>query len=111
MEIFDLFDDKMDKLILSIYVTSSLNLLISFSMSTILSEPDIILDPLEIPAIPLPKNWMDYTLLAILHVIALVRIIILNAANLPNDKECDGLHLRVENDRLRLEIGLLQREN
>ncbi|MDR1140806.1 MAG: hypothetical protein LBL62_03870, partial [Planctomycetaceae bacterium] len=79
-------------------------------MSTILPEPDITLDPSEILEIPLPKNWTDYMLLAILHIIALVRIIILNAANLPNDKECDGLRLRVENDRLRSEIGLLQRE-
>jgi hypothetical protein len=40
----------------------------------------------------------------------LVRIIILNAANWPNDKECDGLRLRVENDRLRSKTRLLQRE-
>ncbi|MDR2439672.1 MAG: hypothetical protein LBE12_09940 [Planctomycetaceae bacterium] len=45
-------------------------------MNTILPEPDIILDPPEVPEIPLPKNWMDYTLFAILHVIALVRIVI-----------------------------------
>jgi hypothetical protein len=29
---------------------------------------------------------------------------------LTNDKKCDGLRLCVENDRLRSEIGLLQRE-
>jgi hypothetical protein len=37
-------------------------------MSTILPEPDIILNPPEVPEIPLPKNWADDTLLAILHV-------------------------------------------
>jgi hypothetical protein len=73
-------------------------------MSVILPDPNIILDPPEVPEIPLPKNWTDYTLLAILHVIALVRIVILNAANWPNDKECDGLRLRVENNRLCSEI-------
>jgi hypothetical protein len=57
------------------------NQIFSFPMSTILPEPDIVLDPPKIPEIPLPKNWTDYTLLAILHIIALVRIIILNAAN------------------------------
>ncbi|GHT19604.1 hypothetical protein FACS1894189_8500 [Planctomycetales bacterium] len=79
-------------------------------MNTILPEPDLILDPPELTEIPLPKGWTDYTLLAILHVIALARIIILNAANWPDDKECDGLRLRVENDRLRSEVRLLQRK-
>jgi hypothetical protein len=79
-------------------------------MNTILPEPDLILDPPKISEIPLPKAWTDYTLLAILHIIALARIVILNTANWPDDKECDGLCLRVENDRLRAEVGLLQRE-
>jgi hypothetical protein len=79
-------------------------------MNTILPEPEIILDPPEIPKIPLPKGWTDYTLLAILHIIALARIIVLNVANWPDDKECDGLRLRIENERLRSEILLLQRE-
>jgi hypothetical protein len=50
-------------------------------MNTILPEPNLILDPPEVPEIPLPKGWTDYTLLAILHVIALARIVLLNAAN------------------------------
>ncbi|GHT45297.1 hypothetical protein FACS189454_04540 [Planctomycetales bacterium] len=50
-------------------------------MNTILPEPDIILDPPKIPEIPLPRAWTDYTFLAILHIIALARIVILNAAN------------------------------
>ncbi|MDR3111013.1 MAG: DDE-type integrase/transposase/recombinase [Planctomycetaceae bacterium] len=79
-------------------------------MATILPETDIILAPPVIPHIPLPKGWTDYTLLAILHVIALARIVILNASNWGDGKECDGLRLRVENDRLRSEVGLLQRE-
>ena len=64
----------------------------------------------ELPAIPLPKGWSQYTLLAVLHVITLARIIVLNVANWPSDAECDGLKLRCENDRLRGEIDLLQRE-
>jgi hypothetical protein len=79
-------------------------------MNTILPEPNIILEPPEIPEVPSPKNWTGYTLLAILHVVALARIVILNAANWSDDKECDGLRLRVENDRFRSEIALLQRE-
>jgi hypothetical protein len=43
-------------------------------MSTILPDPDIILDPPEVPKIPLPKNWTDFTLLAIFHIIALVMV-------------------------------------
>jgi hypothetical protein len=76
MEIFDLFDDKMDKLIfvnLCSVIIESLDFI--SPMSTILPEPDIIIDPSEILEIPLPKNWTDYMLLAILHIIALVRII------------------------------------
>ncbi len=75
-----------------------------------LQEPDILLDPPELPEIPLPKGWSQYTLLAVLHVIALARIIVLNVAHWPGDRECDGLKLRCENDRLRGEIDLLQRE-
>ncbi|GHT46460.1 hypothetical protein FACS189454_07620 [Planctomycetales bacterium] len=56
------------------------------------------------------QGWTDYTLLAILHIIALARIVILNAASWSEDKECNGLRLRVENDLLRSEVGLLQRE-
>jgi hypothetical protein len=46
-------------------------------MSTILPEPNIVLEPSDIAEIPLPKGWTDYTLLAILHVIALARVVIL----------------------------------
>jgi hypothetical protein len=49
-------------------------------MNTILPEPHIILDPPDVPSIPLPKGWTDHTLLAILHVIALERIVILNVS-------------------------------
>jgi hypothetical protein len=48
---------------------------------------------------------MDYTFLIIFHVIALVRIVIINVINYPNNKEYDGVRLRVENDRLRSGIG------
>ncbi len=75
-----------------------------------LQEPDILLDPPKLPDIPLPKGWSQYTLLAVLHVIALARIIVLNVAHWPSDSECDGLKLRCENDRLRGEVDLLQRE-
>ena len=76
---------------------------------TLLQETDILLDLPELPDIPLPKGWSQYTLLAVLHVIALARIIVLNVANWP-DKECDGLRLRCENHRLRGEVDILQRE-
>jgi len=79
-------------------------------MPEILSDPDILLDPTPTPEIPLPKGWTELTLQAILHVITLARIVILNAANWPSDRECDGLRLRVENDRLRAEINLLKQE-
>ena len=77
---------------------------------SILPEPAILLDPTPTPEIPLPKGWTELTLQAILHVIALARIIILNVANWPHDRECDGLRLRVENDRLRAEVNLLKQE-
>ena len=73
-------------------------------------EDDIFLDPPEVPKIPLPAGWTNYTLMTVLHVIALARIIIMNAANWPDDKACDGLRLRCENDRLRSEVALLQKE-
>ena len=73
-------------------------------------RPDILFEPGETPEIPLPKGWTDLTLQAILYVIALARIAILNAGNWPNDRECDGLLLRVENARLRAEVNMLQRE-
>ena len=66
------------------------------------------LEPGDTPEIPLPKGWTSLTLQAILHVIALARIVILNAGNWP--KGCNELQLRVENDRLRSEINMLQRE-
>jgi len=75
-----------------------------------LPEPDILLDPTPTPEIPLPKGWSALTLQAILHTITLARIVILNAACWPNDKECDGLRLRVENDRLLAEVNLLKQE-
>ena len=78
-------------------------------MSKILPEPDLLLDPTPLPEISLPKGWTELTLQAVLHVIALARIVILNASNWPGS-ECDGLRLRVENDRLKSEIALLQRE-
>ena len=77
---------------------------------TLLQETDFLLGPPKLPEIPLPKGWSQYTLLAVLHVIALARIIVLNVVNWPSDSECDGLKLRCENDRLRGEIDLLQRE-
>jgi len=77
---------------------------------SVLPDLEINLEPDELPAIPLPKGWSELTLQAVLHVITLARIVILNAANWPSDKECDGLHLRVENDRLRAEVNLLKQE-
>ena len=79
-----------------------------FLMSEILPEPDILLDPTPTPEIPLPKGWSSLVLQAVLQTITLARIVILNAANWPNDRECDGLRLRVENDRLRAEVNLLK---
>ena len=77
---------------------------------SILSDPEIHLEPDDLPEIPLPKGWSSLVLQAVLHSITLARIVILNAANWPNDKECDGLRLRVENDRLRAEVNLLKQE-
>jgi transposase InsO family protein/DNA-binding transcriptional regulator YiaG len=79
-------------------------------MPEFLPETDILLDATPTPEIPLPKGWSKLTLQAVLHVITLARIVILNAANWPNDRECDGLRLRVENDRLRAEVNLLKQE-
>ena len=77
-------------------------------MNPIFPEPDINLEPGDTPEIPLPKGWTGVTLQAILHVIALARIVILNAGNWPTG--CNELQLRVENARLRAEINMLQRE-
>jgi len=79
-------------------------------MSEFLPEPDILLDPTPTPEIPLPKGWTSLVVQAVLQAIALARIVILNAANWPSDKECDGLRLRVENDRLRAEVIMLKQE-
>jgi len=67
-------------------------------------------EPGDPPEIPLPQGWPGLTLQAILHVMALARIVILHAGNWPGDRACDGLRLRVENDRLRAEVNMLQRE-
>lgn len=48
-------------------------------------EDDILLDPPEVPKIPLPAGWTNYTLITVLHVIALARIIIMNVANWPDE--------------------------
>jgi len=77
-------------------------------MEPIFPESDIQLEPGETPEIPLPKGWTSLTLQAILHIVALTRLIILNAGNWPEG--CDGLRLRAENDRLRAEVNMLQRE-
>ena len=70
-------------------------------------EPNLETSPL--PKIPLPQGWSDLVLLALLHTITLARMAIMNARNWP-DVECDGLRLRTENDRLKSEIALLERE-
>ena len=80
-----------------------------FSMS-VLSDPEIRLEPGDLPEIPLPKGWSELTLHAVLHVISLARIALLNAYIWPDGPECDGLRLRAENDRLKSEIALLQLE-
>jgi len=67
------------------------------------------LEPPPFLKIPLPKGWTALTLQTILHVVALARIVILNSGNWPG-RECDGLRLRAENDRLRAEVNMLQRE-
>ena len=71
-------------------------------------EPN--LEPESLPEIPLPKGWTKLVLLALLHVISLARIALLNARIWPDGPECDGLRLRAENDRLKSEIALLERE-
>ena len=70
-------------------------------------EPELELKPL--PKIPLPHGWSKVVLLALLHVTTLARLAIMNARNWP-DSECDGLRLRAENDRLKCEIAMLERE-
>jgi len=77
---------------------------------SVLPDLEINLEPDDLPTIPLPNGWSELTLQAVLHVITLARIVIINAANWPSDKECDGLRLRVENDRLRAEVNLLKHE-
>jgi len=71
-------------------------------------EPNLELKPL--PKIPLPQGWCDLTLIALLQVITLARLAILNARNWPDGSECDGLRLRADNDRLKTEVALLERE-
>jgi len=77
---------------------------------SVLSDPEIRLEPGDLPEIPLPKGWSELTLHAVLHVISLARIALLNAYIWPDGPECDGLRLRAENDRLKSEIALLQLE-
>ena len=77
---------------------------------SVLPDPEIRLELNDLPEIPLPKGWTELTLQAVLHVFALARIVLLNAGNWPDGPECDTLRLRVENDRLKSEIALLQRE-
>ena len=71
-------------------------------------EPQLEQQPLS--KIPLPQGWCDLTLLALLQVITLARLAILNARNWPYGSECDGLRLRAENDCLKTEVALLERE-
>ena len=70
-------------------------------------DPQLELQPL--PKIPLPQGWCDLTLIVLLQVVTLARLAILNARNWP-DAECDGLRLRADNDRLKCEVALLERE-
>ncbi len=46
---------------------------------SILSDPEIRLEPGDLPEIPLPKGWSELTLQAVLHVISLARIALLMA--------------------------------
>jgi len=71
-------------------------------------EPQLVQKPL--PKIPLPQGWSDMTLLALLHITTLARLAILNARQWPDGSECDGLRLRADNDRIKCEIALLERE-
>jgi transposase InsO family protein/DNA-binding transcriptional regulator YiaG len=71
-------------------------------------EPQWELKPL--PKIPLPQGWSALVLLALLHVVTLARLAILNARNWPDGSECDGLRLWADNDRLKCEIAMLERE-
>jgi len=70
-------------------------------------EPQLEQKPL--PKIPLPHGWSDLVLMALLHVTTLARLAIMNTRNWP-DVECDGLRLRADNDHLKCEIALLERE-
>jgi len=92
------------------YLGTELLALFPVNAMSILTELDSILpEPTPTPKIPLPKGWSELTLLAVLHVISLARIVVLNASNWPGP-EAEGLRLRVENDRLKSEVALLQRE-
>lgn len=75
-----------------------------------MSDFDPKLDSVELPEIPLPKDWNDTVLQAVLHVISIAKIVLLNASVWPDCPECDTLRLRAENDRLRSDIALFQRE-
>ena len=79
-------------------------------LMSIFSDPEINLEPNDLPEIPLPKGWTELTLQAVLHVITLARIVLLNASVWPDGPECDTLRLRAENDRLKSEIALLKCE-
>lgn len=74
----------------------------------LLPEPEILLDPTSTPEIPLPKGWTGPALLGVHQAItlALARVSLLNVFNRPDGAESDGLRVRVENDRLRGEVGL-----
>jgi len=71
-------------------------------------EPQLEQQPL--PKIPLPQGWSKLALLALLQIVTLARLAILNARNWPDNSECDGLRLRADNDRLKCEVALLERE-
>ena len=71
-------------------------------------EPQLEQKPL--PKIPLPQRWSELVLMALLHVTTLARLAIMNARNWPDGLECDGLRLRADNDRLKCEVALIERE-
>ena len=74
-----------------------------------MTDFELQLEPKPLPKIPLPQGWCNLTLIALLQIVTLARLAILNARNWP-DFECDGLRLHADNDRLKCEVALLERE-
>jgi transposase InsO family protein len=64
----------------------------------------------RIPSLPLPKGWPEHLQEAFVHAVALARFALLQVRGWAVNSPLERARLRADNDRLRSEVAMLQRE-